>query len=76
MSLDRLVQDLAVRARRATRTLTPLGRAEKDAALVSVAATIRAQSARILEANAGDVKAARAKGTTAALVAFRSASSR
>ncbi|HEX7600717.1 MAG TPA: glutamate-5-semialdehyde dehydrogenase [Polyangiaceae bacterium] len=68
MSLDRLVQDLAVRARRATRTLTPMGRAEKDAALVSIAATIRAQSARILEANAGDVKDARAKGTTAALV--------
>lgn len=68
MSLERLVRDLAVRARRATRTLTPMGRPEKDAALVSIAASLRAQSSRILEANAGDLKEARAKGTKDALV--------
>jgi glutamate-5-semialdehyde dehydrogenase len=60
--------DVGLRARRAARRLAPLGRAEKDAALLAVAAAVEQAREAILEANAADVAAAEADGTTGALL--------
>ena len=58
----------STRARRAARTLALLGRAEKDAALEQIARRIESSAAAILAANAADLAAARASGTSPALL--------
>jgi glutamate-5-semialdehyde dehydrogenase len=62
------VPALCRRARAAARTIGPSSRASKDAALRAIAAGVRARSAEILAANAADVDAARARGTSGALL--------
>ncbi|WP_018500211.1 glutamate-5-semialdehyde dehydrogenase [Parafrankia discariae] len=62
------VRASAVRARQAAGLLAPLPRAAKDAALLGMAAALLDRSAEILAANALDTAAARAAGTSAALV--------
>lgn len=58
----------AQRAKDASRTLATLNRAAKDAALHAMADALAAQAPAVLEANAADVAAARAAGTSDALV--------
>ncbi|CAL8974866.1 Gamma-glutamyl phosphate reductase [Propionicimonas sp. T2.31MG-18] len=60
--------DQAVRARTAARALAVLTRTRKDAALHAMADALAAASDPVLAANALDVDAARAAGTSAALV--------
>ncbi len=62
------VPALCRRARAAGRTIGPSSRPSKDAALRAIAAGVRARSAEILAANAVDVDAARARGTSGALL--------
>jgi glutamate-5-semialdehyde dehydrogenase len=62
------VLDAARRAKAAAAALAPLTRAVKDAALLSMADALVAETARILEANARDVAAARAAGTDEGLI--------
>jgi len=62
------VPALCRRARAAAREIGPSTRAAKDAALRAIAAGVRARSADILAANAADVDAARARGTSGALL--------
>ena len=62
------VLDAARRAKAAAAALAPLPRKTKDAALLSMASALVASSARILEANARDVAAARETGTVEGLV--------
>src|SRR5438270_13092723 len=59
---------MAARARIAARTLAPLGRDRKDAALHAIARGLRASRADLVLANARDVGGARARGTSAAMV--------
>ena len=59
---------MAARARIAARTLAPLGRDRKDAALHAIARGLRASRAELVHANARDVEDARARGTSAAMV--------
>lgn len=56
------------RARVAARRLAALNRAQKDAALHAIADLLLEQQTVILEANAADMAAARAAGTSAALL--------
>ncbi|MDP9034624.1 MAG: glutamate-5-semialdehyde dehydrogenase [Myxococcota bacterium] len=56
------------RAKAAARQLAPRDRSAKDAALVGVAAGLRARTVEILEANARDVEDARRRATTAPLL--------
>ena len=70
-TLAQQLTELCDRARVAARALVPIGRARKDAALLAIAARLRAVLAlpsALLSANAEDVAAARAAGTTEALV--------
>ena len=60
--------DQARAAKDASRTLATAGRAAKDAALGSMADALAAAEASVLEANAADVAAARASGTSEALI--------
>ena len=62
------VLDAARRAKAAAAALAPLPRKTKDAALLSMADALVASSARILEANARDVAAAREAGTAEGLL--------
>jgi glutamate-5-semialdehyde dehydrogenase len=62
------VPALCRRARAAAREIGPASRAAKDAALRAIAAGVRARAAGILAANAADVDAARARGTSGALL--------
>jgi glutamate-5-semialdehyde dehydrogenase len=62
------VEDVARRARAAATDLALATRATKDAALHAMADALVAGSDAVLEANAGDVSAAEAAGTSAALV--------
>ncbi|WP_129627393.1 glutamate-5-semialdehyde dehydrogenase [Candidatus Oscillochloris fontis] len=55
-------------AKAAARHLARLSRAEKDAALLALADTLMAHQATILAANAADLEAAHATGTSAALL--------
>src|ERR1700722_13117277 len=68
VDLDARVAVMAARARTAARALAPLPRERKDAALHAIAAGLRASRAAILAANARDVEAARARGTSPAMV--------
>ena len=62
------IRRMAEDARRAARELARASGAEKDRALLAMAAGLTHSCARILAANAGDVTAARAAGQTAAFV--------
>jgi glutamate-5-semialdehyde dehydrogenase len=70
-SLEAQLGAMCGRARKAARALAPLGRAQKDRALLAIAEALVAASARpsaVLDANAEDVVAARAAGLSPALV--------
>ncbi|MBE0418416.1 MAG: glutamate-5-semialdehyde dehydrogenase [Coriobacteriia bacterium] len=60
--------NLAVRARRAAGRLGVTSSAERDGALMAMAAGVRERSGEILDANARDMKAARAGGTPPSLL--------
>ncbi len=62
------ILDQAKAAKRASCALAAMGTREKDAALLAMADALEARSAEILEANAQDVEAARAKGTPSAMI--------
>ena len=62
------VIDAARRAKTAAAALAPLTRATKDAALLAMADALVAEQTAILAANAQDVEAARAAGTSASMV--------
>jgi glutamate-5-semialdehyde dehydrogenase len=62
------IRELAERAKRASRRLASLDRGPKDAALLAIAARLRAEVAAIGEANARDVEAARAAGLDAPMI--------
>ena len=62
------VLNAARRAKTAAAALAPLTRATKDAALLAMADALVAEQAAILAANAQDVQAARAAGTSASMV--------
>jgi glutamate-5-semialdehyde dehydrogenase len=59
---------LCRRARAAARQLAPLDRARKDGALRAIAEGLRARSAEVIAANARDLEAARARGTSGAML--------
>jgi len=62
------ISKLALRAREAARALARTSTAQRDGALVAMAAALRSQSALILAANALDMEAAREAGTPAPLL--------
>jgi glutamate-5-semialdehyde dehydrogenase len=62
------VMDLAVRARRAVGSLGVSSSAERDGALMAMAAGLIERRDEILEANARDMEAARASGTAPSLL--------
>ena len=66
--LPSLMSDLATGARRAARALALAPTNQKDEALAAMAASVRANAARILAANAEDVAEAKAGGATSAFV--------
>ena len=66
--LPSLMSDLATGARRAARALALAPTKQKDEALAAMAASVRANAARILAANAEDVAEAKAGGATSAFV--------
>lgn len=75
MSAPHIAEQLGLlgrRARDAARALAPLGRADKDRALVAIAdrlrAAVREEPSALLAANAADVEAARASGLDEVLV--------
>ncbi|MBX3207992.1 MAG: glutamate-5-semialdehyde dehydrogenase [Labilithrix sp.] len=67
-SLDEKVREACLAARRAARALAPRTSKDKNAVLAAIAAGIDASSAAVLEANRRDLDAARAKGTTGAML--------
>ena len=62
------VTEVAQRARAAAAGLAPLPRKDKDAALLAMADALVAATDRVLAANAEDVEAGRASGTSEALL--------
>jgi glutamate-5-semialdehyde dehydrogenase len=69
VSLEATIHDIAVRARAASDRLAELGSRPKDAWLARAAERLEAARARVREANARDLAAARERGTAAPLVA-------
>jgi glutamate-5-semialdehyde dehydrogenase len=69
MSLEALIQDIARRAREASRRCAELDTQSKDAWLLCAAERLEAARARIREANAQDLRLAREKGVAAPLLA-------
>jgi glutamate-5-semialdehyde dehydrogenase len=67
-SIEPMMLYMGRRAREAARELALASAQAKDAALEAMAARIEADAAKILEANAQDVEAARAKGRDGALI--------
>jgi len=63
-----LMHETAVRAKSAARVLALAPTAQKDSALATMAATIRARQAQVLAANAEDMAEAKAAGATAAFL--------
>ena len=68
MDLDREIAAIGARARAAARTLAPLDRAKKDAGLRAIASGLRGSRSAVLAANARDLDAARAAGTSGAML--------
>jgi glutamate-5-semialdehyde dehydrogenase len=62
------VSTICRRAREASRPLATVDTAGKDRALRAMAAGLRAQASKVLEANARDLEAARARGTSGAML--------
>jgi glutamate-5-semialdehyde dehydrogenase len=62
------IREQAISAKRAARALAPLGRDKKDKALVNIASRLRQNVSAIGAANARDLEAAQAQGTSAALL--------
>ncbi len=67
-SITDYMQQLAVNARAAVRMLASASTAQKNTALTGAAALIRARAHVILEVNAGDVAAAKARAAGAAFI--------
>ncbi|MCW5836682.1 MAG: glutamate-5-semialdehyde dehydrogenase [Labilithrix sp.] len=67
-SLDDKVRDACLAARRAARAVAPRRSEDKDAALAAIAAGLEASASAVLEANRLDLDAARAKGTSGAML--------
>lgn len=67
-TLDDKVRAICIEARRAARKLGPKSRAVKDAALEAIAQALEAGQQEVLAANEADLAAARAKGTTGAML--------
>ena len=67
-SLDDKVRAICIEARKAARKLAPQSREVKDAALEAIARALEAGQAEVLAANEADLAAARAKGTTGAML--------
>ena len=66
--VEKAVQDIADRSRHAARKMAMANRAWKDRALQAVAAGLQASTRDILAANAKDVAAGKANGTSAAML--------
>lgn len=66
--LDDKVHALCIEARKASRRIGPKGREVKDAALEAIARELVAGERDVLAANEADLEAARAKGTTGAML--------
>jgi len=66
--LDRKVRAICIDARKASRKIGPKGRDVKDAALEAIARNLEAGEREIIAANEADLEAARAKGTTGAML--------
>ncbi|KSU77933.1 glutamate-5-semialdehyde dehydrogenase [Pseudarthrobacter enclensis] len=66
--VEAAVHSIADRSRRAARRMAMANRAWKDRALRAVGAALKANTQAILEANARDVAAGKANGTSAALL--------
>jgi len=66
--LDDRVREICKKARVAARRLAPAERVEKDTALEAIARVLEARTKEILAANGEDLEAARARGTTGALL--------
>ncbi|HEX3207731.1 MAG TPA: glutamate-5-semialdehyde dehydrogenase, partial [Geminicoccaceae bacterium] len=67
-NLEADMRALGARARSAAQVLATAGREIKDRALLAAAASLRARGREILEANARDLAAARARGLRASLL--------
>jgi glutamate-5-semialdehyde dehydrogenase len=67
-NLPKVMAEIGRRARAAARVLALAPSAQKDRALANMAASIRAQKARILAANAEDIAEAKAHGMTGAFL--------
>ena len=67
-SLDDKIRAICMQARKASRKLGPKPRPVKDAALLAIAKNIEACERKIIAANEADLEAARAKGTTGAML--------
>jgi len=65
---DALVAERAGRAREASRVLAATTRQDKDAALIAIGAALVANSSRIIEANAVDLRRGEENGTSASLL--------
>jgi glutamate-5-semialdehyde dehydrogenase len=65
---DREIAAMGARARAAARALAPRDRAAKDAALRAIATGLRASRDEVLAANGRDLEAARAVGTSGAML--------
>ena len=68
MDIKEYMQDIGRRARAASRRLAGATTAEKNTALLHLAAAIRREKAALLAANAQDLDAARANGLEAAML--------
>lgn len=67
-TIDDKVRAICLRARKAARQLAPQGREAKDAALEAIARKLEAERGAIVSANAADLEAARASGTSGAML--------
>ncbi len=68
LNIENYMQTLGRQARAASRLMAKASTAAKNAALLAMAAEIRARSAELLAANAADVAEARARGLEAAML--------
>lgn len=66
--LDQKVRAICIAARKASRKIGPKGRDVKDAALEAIAKNLEAGEREVIAANEADLEAARAKGTTGAML--------
>jgi glutamate-5-semialdehyde dehydrogenase len=67
-SLDDKIRAICIQARKASRKLGPKPRDVKDAALEAIAKSLEANERKVIAANEADLEAARAKGTTGAML--------